>query len=118
VINQWNRKLGKWRKTNAALSKDDFRNAIKPLFLYPCLITAACDRQTGLPKIQITPIKKKYFFFWGGGLGMENVCIFYVPLVFFCGHLVNFKAIWYITYIWYIVPNLVCCARKNLATLM
>jgi hypothetical protein len=68
VINQWNRKLGKWRKTNAALSKDDFRNAIKPLFLYPCLITAACDRQTGLPKIQITPIKKKYFFFGGGGL--------------------------------------------------
>jgi hypothetical protein len=70
VINQWNRKLGKWRKTNAALSKDDFRNAIKPLFLYPCLITAACDRQTGLPKIQITPIKKKYFFFLGGG-GLE-----------------------------------------------
>jgi hypothetical protein len=45
---------------------------------------------------------------------MENGGIFY-------GHLQYFKAIWYIyghlAMLWYILPVLVYCAKKNLATL-
>jgi hypothetical protein len=52
------------------------------------------------------------------GIAMEDVGIFY-------GHLVNFTAIWYIVwplgifvgYLLYISPFLVCCSKKNLATL-
>jgi hypothetical protein len=58
------------------------------------------------------------------GLAIENVGIFY-------GHLVYFKAVWsilwpfgifydhliYFMAIWYIFPVLVCCIKKNLATL-
>jgi apolipoprotein N-acyltransferase len=43
----------------------------------------------------------------------------------FCGHLVYITAIWYILLplvyfmvIWYIFPVLVCCTKKNLATLL
>jgi hypothetical protein len=36
----------------------------------------------------------------------------------FYGHSVHFKAIWYILWsFWYIFPVLVCCTKKNLATL-
>jgi hypothetical protein len=34
------------------------------------------------------------------------------PFGIFCGHLVYFMVIWYI------FPVLVCCAKKNLATLL
>jgi glucose-6-phosphate-specific signal transduction histidine kinase len=43
---------------------------------------------------------------------MENVGIFY-------GHLVSFKAIWYILWSFGIYfPVLVCCSKKNLTTLI
>jgi hypothetical protein len=71
---------------------------------------------------------------------MENVYIFYGHLVYFtairytyfiamsyilwpfgifCGHLVYFVAIWYILWIFGIFFHiLVCCSKKNLATLV
>jgi hypothetical protein len=53
------------------------------------------------------------------GIAMEAVGIFH-------GHVVYFKAVWYICWpfgifyigIWYIFPVLVCCTKKNLATLI
>jgi hypothetical protein len=52
------------------------------------------------------------------GLAMEDVGIFYGHLVYFIaiknifGNLVNFMVIWHI------FPILVCCTKKNLATLV
>jgi hypothetical protein len=56
------------------------------------------------------------------------IAIWYILLPFgiFCGdlgifyyHLVYFMAIWYILRsFWYTFPVLVCCAKKNLATLI
>jgi hypothetical protein len=63
----------------------------------------------------------KKFPFWVnfGGLVMEDVDLlnfpfWYIlqPIVKFYGHLVHFVVIWYIFHI------LVCCIKKNLATLL
>jgi hypothetical protein len=62
----------------------------------------------------------------------EEVGIFYGNLVYFMavwyilclfgiiyGHLVYFITIWFVLMVpWYIFPALVCCTRKNLATLL
>jgi hypothetical protein len=58
--------------------------------------------------------------------------IFFGHFGIFCGHLVYFVVIWdslwsfgifcghlvYFVVIWYIFPLLVCCTKKNLATLL
>jgi hypothetical protein len=48
------------------------------------------------------------------GLAMEDVHLFGL----FCCHLVYFVAVWYISWLFGIfLPVLVCCNKKNLATL-
>jgi hypothetical protein len=55
--------------------------------------------------------------FWS--VVMEDVSIFYGPFGQFYGHLAYFKAFWYTYFmvIWYVLPVLVSCGKKNLATL-
>jgi hypothetical protein len=55
-----------------------------------------------------------------GGLAIENIGTFYGHYIgLFCGHLVYFVAIWYILWLLGILfPVLMCCTKKNLATLI
>jgi hypothetical protein len=49
------------------------------------------------------------------------MAIWYImrPFGIFCGNLVYFVAIWYIVWLFGIfIPVLVCCTKKNLATLI
>jgi hypothetical protein len=44
--------------------------------------------------------------------------VYFTAISYFYGHLVYFMTIWYILRsFWYIVPILVYCTKKNLATL-
>jgi hypothetical protein len=57
--------------------------------------------------------QKSQFGYILEGIAKEDVGIFYGHLVYlFCRHFVYFMVIWYI------VPVLVCCTKKNLATLV